>query len=262
MIRAADIMHPEDMKALQMLQSVPFVDRICRIIMQWGYERLLKGENLANMVKVTQRGMPRVYILMARTAGIIGIDVPDVYVYNDPDMNAWTYGETNPFVCISSSCIEKLDDDELMCLMAHECGHIRCKHVLYQSVVNLLWGLGGRVGLIPYRLTGPIHLALQYWSRRAELSADRCATAVAGEKVFQRMLTKLTSGLADIGDDGYQLVRQGVEYEMHENRSVWDKIQQNCRMAFRSHPQMVTRAYQAHRWGNSPVYTRLRTVQP
>ena len=42
-------MHPEDMKALQMLQSVPFIDKVCRKVMKVGYERILKGENLANM---------------------------------------------------------------------------------------------------------------------------------------------------------------------------------------------------------------------
>ena len=261
MMKATDIMHPEDMKALQMLKTIPFIDKLCRKIMQVGYERIFKGENLANMVKATENCMPRVFTLMAKTAKIIGMDAPDVYVYNDPVMNAGTYGETNPFVCISCSCIEKLDDEELMCLMAHECGHILCKHTLYQSVVNVIWELGERMSLISYSLTGPIYLALQYWSRRSEFSADRCATAVSGEKVFQRMMIKITSGLTNIGDDCYQLVRQADEYHKHENHSWWNKVQQNCRMAFYSHPQMVNRAYEIHRWKNSPVYKRLHSVR-
>ena len=199
MMKATDIMHPEDMKALQMLQSIPFVDKVCRKVMEVGYERIYKGENLANMIKATEHCMPRVFLLMAKTAKTIGMDAPDVYVYNDPIMNACTYGETNPFVCISSSCIEKMDDEELMCLMAHECGHILCKHSLYLSVINVIWELGERMKLISYSLSGPIYLALLYWARRSEFSADRCATVVAGEKVFQRMMTKLTSGLTDIG---------------------------------------------------------------
>lgn len=254
-------MHPEDMKALQMLQSIPCIDKACRKLMEVGYERMFKGENLANMVKATENCMPRVFSLMAKTAKTIGIEVPDVYVYNDPFMNAYTYGETSPFVCISSSCIEKMDDEELMCLMAHECGHILCKHTLYKSVVDFIWELGERMSLITYSLTGPIYLALQYWSRRSELSADRCATAVAGEKAFQRMITKLASGLTEIGDDSSQLVRQADEYHKHENRSWWNKIQQNCRMAFHSHPQMVNRAYEIDRWKKSPVYKRLRLAR-
>ena len=154
-----------------------------------------------------------------------------------------------------------MDDEELMCLMAHECGHILCKHTLYKSVVDFIWELGERMSLITYSLTGPIYLALQYWSRRSELSADRCATAVAGEKVFQRMITKLASGLTEIGDGSSQLVRQADEYHKHENRSWWNKIQQNCRIAFHSHPQMVNRAYEIDRWKKSPVYKRLRLAR-
>ena len=50
MIKAIDIMHPEDRKALQMLQAIPCVDTICWNLMNIGYERIFKGENLANMV--------------------------------------------------------------------------------------------------------------------------------------------------------------------------------------------------------------------
>jgi Zn-dependent protease with chaperone function len=120
--------------------------------------------------------------------------------------------------------------------------------MLYTSVVNLILELGERIGLISYSLTGPICLALQYWSRRSELSADRCAAAVAGEHVFQRMLMKLASGLSDIGADCSQFVRQAEEYHRYENVSWWNKIQQNCRMAFNSHPQMVNRAHEIDRW--------------
>ena len=134
---AKDIMHPNDLKTIQVLKSIPYCDTICRKIMEYGYERVFRGEKLGTMVKATAQCLPHVFFLMKRTAERIGIAAPEVYVYNDPVMNAFTYGETTPFVCISSSCVEKLDDDELMCLMAHECGHILCKHTLYNSVVNL-----------------------------------------------------------------------------------------------------------------------------
>lgn len=70
-------------------------------------------------------------------------------------------------------------------------------------------------------------------------------------------MLKLTSGLADIGTDPYQLVRQAKEYHAHERKSVWSFIQQNCRMAFYSHPQMVNRAYEIDRWKNSYNYKSL-----
>lgn len=259
MMRAVDIMHPEDRKALQMLHEIPYIDSLCRSIMEIGYERLYRGENLATMVKASSQSVPRVFHLMKATCQRIGLPMPDVYIYNDPVMNAYTYGETSPFVCISSSSIEKLDDRELMCLMAHECGHILCQHTLYDSVVQVLQEFGERLGLITYSLSGPMYLALQYWSRRSEFSADRCAAATMGEETFQRMTMKMACGLSDIGSDSYQLVRQAREYHSHENNSFWNKIQQNCRMAFYSHPQAVNRAYEIDRWKDSYIYRKLRS---
>ena len=55
MITAKDIMHPEDQKAIRVLQAIPFIDSICRRIMEFGYERILRGENLVTMVKGTER---------------------------------------------------------------------------------------------------------------------------------------------------------------------------------------------------------------
>ena len=251
-------MHPNDLKAIQVIKAIPCCDSVCRKILDYGYERIFRGENLATMVKATAQCLPQVFFLMKRTAERIGIAAPEVYVYNDPVMNAFTYGETTPFVCISSSCVEKLDDDELMCLMAHECGHILCKHTLYNSVVNLIQLFGERMGIITRSMSKPLYLALLYWSRQSEYSADRCAAAVIGEKVFQQTVMKLASGLKNVQDDPYQLVRQAKEYKDFENRSLWDKIQQNCRMAFYSHPQIVNRAYEIERWRISYSYSKLR----
>ena len=68
------------------------------------------------------------------------------------------------------------------------------------------------------------------------------------------MTMNLASGLEDVQGDPYQLVRQAKEYNDFEEQSLWDKIQQNCRMAFYSHPQMVNRAKEIDRWKNSFAY--------
>ena len=95
---AKDIRHPNDLKTIQVLKSIPYCDTICRKIMEYGYERVFHGENLGTMVKASDKCLIRVYKLMQKTARCVGIAVPEAYVYNDPVMNAFTYGETNPFV--------------------------------------------------------------------------------------------------------------------------------------------------------------------
>lgn len=62
MMRAVDIMHPEDRKALQMLREIPYIDSFCRSIMEIGYERLYCGENLVTIVKVSSQSVLRIFL--------------------------------------------------------------------------------------------------------------------------------------------------------------------------------------------------------
>ena len=109
-MRAMDIMHPEDAKAIQVIRSVPGCERLIRTYLQLGYERQLRGENLANCVQVTSESFPRIYTLFREVVRKVGIQEPDLYVYNDPVINGYTFGETRPFVALSSSLIEHLNE--------------------------------------------------------------------------------------------------------------------------------------------------------
>lgn len=231
---------------------------MCRATLEIAYERIYRGENLGMMVKVNSSYMPELFEDLKSVTRIIGMNTPELFIYNDPVMNAFTFGETNPYICVSSSLIEKMNREERKAIIAHECGHILCQHVLYGSVVKTLRMIGQDFGIIGSTLTGPVRLALQYWSRRSELSADRCAAAVVGERTFQASMLKLSLGLADAGSDPYRLVRQAKEYHQHAKSDIWSRIQQNCRVAFFSHPQNVNRAYEIDRWKNSYAYKRLR----
>jgi Zn-dependent protease with chaperone function len=148
--------------------------------------------------------------------------------------------------------------DEVRCILAHECGHILCQHTLYNTLLRTIEELGILLRIISRAAFGPILMAMQYWSRKSELSADRCAAAVVGERTFQTAMLKLACGMSTIQGSPYQLVEQAREYHRFENDSWWNRIQQNCRVAFNSHPQMCERAYEIDRWKDSWLYRRLR----
>ena len=256
-MEAKDIMHPEDAKALQMLKKLKGFDDLIRWIMENGYEKTFRGENLGFMLKVSERNFPEINLLFRSVVRQVGISMPELYIYNDPVMNAYTYGETNTFIALSSSIVERMTIEELCSVIAHECGHILCKHTLYNTLLRTIEELGLLFEIISYSTLGPILIGLQYWSRKSELSADRCAAVVVGERTYQTAMLKLASGMAEIHGDPYQLVEQAKKYHHFENESWWNRIQQNCRIAFNSHPQMCERAYEIDRWKNSWQYRKL-----
>ena len=257
-MKASDIMHPEDAKALQVLRRLKGFDELIRISMEYGYEQIYRGENLGMLLKVNAQNFPSLYAAFKDVVKIVGIREPELYLYNDPEMNAYTYGETNTFIALSSSIVERMNIDELRCIIAHECGHILCQHTLYNTLLRTIQELGYWFRLLSYATLGPALMAMQYWSRKSELSADRCAAAVVGERTFQKAMLKLTCGMKEIKGSPYQLVEQAREYHRLEKSSWIDRIQQNCRVAFYTHPQMVNRAWEIDRWKNSWQYRKLK----
>ena len=45
-MKATDIMHPEDAKAIQMIKSVPGYEKLVRLFMKLGYEMQYRGKTL------------------------------------------------------------------------------------------------------------------------------------------------------------------------------------------------------------------------
>lgn len=113
MMKPQDIMHPEDAKAIQLVKNVPLCESLVRLFMEMGYETQYRGENLANMIQVTPGYLSDVYILFKEVVQEVGIKEPELYVYNDPVLNAYTYGETRTFIAISSGMLETMSREEL-----------------------------------------------------------------------------------------------------------------------------------------------------
>lgn len=256
-MKATDIMHPDDAKAILVLRKMKGFDRLIRGTMEYGYEKIFRGQNLGNMVKVNASNYSELHRAFEGVVRKVGIEKPELYIYNDPVMNAYTYGEKNTFIALSNSLVEKMSMDEVRSIIAHECGHILCKHTFYNTLLRTIEELGYWMEFLSYATYGPILIAMQYWSRKSELSADRCAAVVVGERVYQTSMLKLTSGMAEVSGNPYQLVEQAKEYRRFMKESLWNRIQQNCRVAFNSHPQMCERAYEIDRWKNSWQYRRL-----
>ena len=257
-MRAQDIMHPEDAKAIRLIRNVPGCEGLVRKFMKLGYEAQYQGENLAGMIRVTSKTYPDIYTAFKEVTGQVGIAEPELYVYNDPMMNAYTYGETRTFIALSNSLVERMSREELKGIIAHECGHILCRHTLYLTMYETLKEMGAFLGLIPWMMFSPLYLALQYWNRKSELSADRCGAVVVGEEIYQAALVKLASGMKEESGQPDCLVEQGKAYEALKRSSLWNRIQQEYQCIFYAHPQLCVRALELDRWKVSYAYRSQR----
>ena len=89
-MKASDIMHPEDAKALRMLKKIKGFDAFIRTSMEYGYEQVYRGENMGFMLTVNRQNFPELYQAFKDVVKRVCIREPELYVYNDPVMNAYT----------------------------------------------------------------------------------------------------------------------------------------------------------------------------
>jgi len=258
MINYQDYIHPEDETARQNLEAVPGFSTAVKAFLKPGMEQYFHGVNMASKIRLSEKQLPDLYQKLPPICQKLNISEPEFYLEMNPMPNAYTFGDTRVFLTITSGLVEYLAGEEVNAVIAHECGHIACRHVLYHTMASLIKTGADLFGLLGI-LTTPIELALLYWSRRSELSADRAAAVVMGspQPVVETMV-RLSGGSKSItaNVDIREYAAQARAYDALQE-SNWDKILQNLAIAFQQHPFAAIRVREILKWCDTEHYSRL-----
>jgi Zn-dependent protease with chaperone function len=152
-----------------------------------------RGNLLGNAVKVSDRQFSRINSIAKECSQTLGITPPQVYIVNNPVLNAGTFGtDEESFIVVHSALVDQYTDEELRFVLGHECGHIHNSHVVYLTTLHFLHMVArAYLGL----LVMPAIIPLNAWSRRAEITCDRAGMLCSkNEQVAARALTKLVVG--------------------------------------------------------------------
>lgn len=260
--------HPLDREATAQLKRVKGFDQTAAKFLEYGFERLDHIWNNASNVRVSARQFPKLHAMLEECCHILDLSPePALYVASGP-VNAYTAGHNNPYIVVFTGLLDLMDDDEVMAVIAHEVGHIKCGHVLYhmmarsigvmiQIASDFTLGIGNLVGM-------PIQAALINWYRRAELTADRAALlALQDPRPCIAMLMKLAGGSARFVNEMSveEFINQARTYSEEGGRSISERIYRVIADAFMkgSHPFAVERAKALNEWIDSPDYEQILT---
>ena len=254
-----EFIHPEDAAALRQMESIPGFPTFVKSILSLGLERLQYGMNMASSVRLSERQLPEVYRHLPPICDRLGIAVPEFYLSMDPMPNAWTFGDTRIFITVTSGLLEMMDDEELDAVLAHECGHILCRHVLYHSVARYILAGVDSLGVLG-KLTVPIQLAFLYWQRKSELSCDRAAAIVTSPEVVSRVMARLAAGPRKITENLNleEWAQQADQYDVIWNSGIWNKTLQIYAIAAQNHPFSAVRVREVLKWGRSEEYRNIK----
>src|SRR3954466_14748792 len=174
--------HPADSRALAALRNIPGIDSALKKLLAVTGESVIRVIFTASAIKVTPRQCPDLYAKLQIACTTLGVDMPELFVQQNPIVNAFTGGVERPVIVLYSQLIERLNDEEVLAVVAHEVGHIHSEHVLYLTAARLLELLANaalaataiaKIALELLSMT--MRSALLAWARRAELSCDRAA---------------------------------------------------------------------------------------
>lgn len=258
MIKPAEFIHPEDAAALRQLESIPGFPTLAKKVLELGVEKLMYGINMASTIRLSENQLPELYRHLPPICEKLGIAEPEFYLEMNPMPNAYTTGDTRVFVVVTSGLVEMMNDEELDAVLAHECGHILCRHVVYNMVARTV-----ALGLDALGLLGavakPVEYALLYWSRKAELSCDRCAAIITSPEVVTRVMARLSGGPKSITKNinVAQWAKQADLYDAIKNDGLWNKALQLSVILGQDHPFSAVRVREILKWGQSPQYQNL-----
>lgn len=258
-IQSREYYHDLDRKALEALKAIPGFTAALKAFMKMFNERMIHGLNMASKIRLGPRQLPEIHAYLPPICAALGIDEPELYLEMNPAPNAFTYGDSQASITVTSGLLEYMDEDEVKAVLAHECGHIACHHVLYHTMASMILQGGGELlGL--GALTLPLQLALFHWERCSEFSCDRAAAVYMQgcDSVVETMI-RLAGGKKDltgqINKDLY--LEQADEYMQTVGESALNKTLQYLVLMNRSHPFLSVRAVEIKKWCDTEQFSRL-----
>jgi len=251
--------HPADRSALVALRKLSGFDVLLRKLFGLFNERAFRLTYLAGSVKVSERQFPHIYALVRDGSYILDLpEVPDVFVTQDPIVNAMALGKDHPFIVVTTGLVNLHDQEELRFVVGHELGHILSGHAVYRTMLLWLLQLAARIAWMPIGVLGlrAIIWGLEEWFRKSELSCDRAGLlACQDTDAAKRALMKLAGGpyLSELNPDAFR--EQAREYDAVPD--LRDSVLKLLQLQGNTHPFAVVRFAELDHWITNGEYERI-----
>src|SRR3982751_2079435 len=112
--------HPADRGALTALRELRGFDDVIKTFFGMWNERAFRLAYLGSAIRVDHRQYPAVYQRFTEAATTLDVaEPPTLYVTQSPYIEGQAIRLEKPFLVISTGSVERLDADELRCLLGH-----------------------------------------------------------------------------------------------------------------------------------------------
>ena len=260
---ASAFMHPADKEAFDILRTTAGFETVFRKVMHYGFEKAVRIQLMGSAVRLSPGQCPSLYAKFTEGMAILDIheDV-EIFTLQSPVINAFTFGAEKVGLVIHTAAIEHLSDDELFFMICHELGHVKCGHVLYRFIAEILARLVIMLGHftlgIGALLSQGLLMALLSWYRKSELSADRAGLlGVQDIEVGKRSLMKLAGGSPRIFEQMNLQEFEEQAKDVEGSESIIDALWQVVLTMPLTHPWLSVRVKELEKWAKDGNFQQL-----
>jgi Zn-dependent protease with chaperone function len=267
-LQAQDLSHPLDREALEKLKAIPHADKLLSKWFGSTLDKMAHFNLLANSLEISERQAPRLWQLYREAAGRINIEMPPLFVVQDPQMNAFAIGVGAPLVAVTSGLLDSLGEREIIGVLGHELTHVKLGHGLYRTLAMLIAQSGVRVldkllgiGAV---LIVPLRIALMRWYQMSELSADRGELVASGcVDTFVQTHMCLAGGKHRFLEqlDVSAFIDQAQRAEAMCDNDLLLYVMEFLDQNRRSHPLVAWRVQHGRQWARTESFFHILTGQ-
>ena len=243
-------------------EAVPTLSLVSKFIQDQALEKYARAQLIGDAIRLGPKQLPHIYSLLADVCRSLRMDVPEFYLQMERTPNAYTIGEKNPLVTITSGLLEIMPDEDVKTVLAHECGHILFKHLRYTLVAKAIFAsanstIGKAVNLAALGSLTLLKESIYRWQRMSELSADRVSMLYAGSVASAvRVQLLLAGGLRNLPDDINieEYVRQSEDFvRMFKPDGVTGLIA-NLTLLSKDHPYASSRCVELAKFAKGTAF--------
>lgn len=188
-----------DKAALTNLQKMPLLPMLVRKFNEFAADRIFYVQNSERAARCGPNQFGTLHGILKEACDVLHVAEPELYLMYSESFNAYTAGVNRTFVVLHSALADDFTDEELLFVIGHELGHIKCGHVLYQMLGRLLLPLLEALGQATLGLGQLAGIGLvsgfYEWMRQAEFSCDRAGLlACQNPRVAMSAIMKLGCG--------------------------------------------------------------------
>jgi Zn-dependent protease with chaperone function len=198
--------------------------------------------------RVTARDMPDLHRLVSQTVKRLRPGAIEVFVVPGRVLNAYTFGLSSPkAVVVYAPMMQFMDQGELEFILGHELGHVALGHTWLNSLV------GGMAGIpASWSVGAVLTLALLWWNRACEFSADRAGLLACGSPA------KAISALVKLGAGPRATSQTDLERVYRQIDAEDDTFLGGLGEILGTHPMLIRRIEALRRYARSSAYHRLQ----